>query len=572
VATSNNPTGDVADWKVTLVDPLGSLFGVSCLPVGLCVAAGSGKVFTSTDPAGGAAAWTEAKINASINYTGEDGVSCPSSVLCVAVDDSHNVITSRNPTGGPASWTVTHIAGSDAFWGVSCSSASLCVAVDQAGNVVTSTNPTGGASAWKVTNVIGNGLRSVACPSSQLCVAGDDAGNVVTSSDPAGGDSAWAVLGVGDTILGGMSCPSTSLCVAVDYGGNVITSTSPLVPIPAPEPPPVQSPNWKVTKVLGSDCGATLPETSACFTSVSCPSASLCVAGSDRGNVVISVNPTGGAPAWTPVNVDGSNYLTAVACPTTVLCVAADEAGNLLTSTNPTGGAAAWKVTHISGLNKPVAVSCAAGLCAVIDEGGNVLTSSIPTGGASAWKLSHIDTDHLSSVSCPTSHLCVAVDIMGNAISTTNPTGGAAAWKKAHIDGTDCFVGETAAPCFLSGVSCPVINLCVAVDVSGNVVTSTNSTGGAAAWKLVNIGGQDGTNVINGVACPSSTFCIAFASDNEAHGHVLTTNNPTGGAAACRQANSGGDELMGLSCGDAGHCVLVDYWGHVVTSTNPAGA
>ena len=45
------------------------------------------------------------------------------------------------------------------------------------------------------------------------------------------------------------------------------------------------------------------------------------------------------------------------------------------------------------------------------------------------------------------------------------------AWKEAHVDGSN----------FLTGVSCPSSSLCVAVDRSGNVVTSTNPAGGAAA-------------------------------------------------------------------------------------------
>src|SRR5437588_11249404 len=42
--------------------------------------------------------------------------------------------------------------------------------------------------------------------------------------------------------------------------------------------------------------------------SVSCPSASLCVAGNSAGNVVTSTNPTGGAGAWTISHVDGTDF------------------------------------------------------------------------------------------------------------------------------------------------------------------------------------------------------------------------------------------------------------------------
>src|SRR5207342_832113 len=81
------------------------------------------------------------------------GVSCPSTSLCVAVDDEGNVVTSTSPTGGAGAWTVTGVDGSNEFVGVSCPSTSLCVAADFDGNIVTSTDPTGGASKWTVTAV-----------------------------------------------------------------------------------------------------------------------------------------------------------------------------------------------------------------------------------------------------------------------------------------------------------------------------------------------------------------------------------------------------------------------------------
>src|ERR1700674_5378090 len=95
-------------------------------------------------------------------------------VLLAAVDYVGNVVTSSNPTGGAAAWTVTHVDGTNPLTGVSCPSSGLCAAVDTVGNVVTSSNPTGGAGAWTVTPVDGtNPLTGVSCPSSGLCVAVD---------------------------------------------------------------------------------------------------------------------------------------------------------------------------------------------------------------------------------------------------------------------------------------------------------------------------------------------------------------------------------------------------------------
>ena len=48
-----------------------------------------------------------------------DGVSCPSSGLCVAVDGAGDVVTSTNPTGGASAWTVTDVEGYNCQLGVS---------------------------------------------------------------------------------------------------------------------------------------------------------------------------------------------------------------------------------------------------------------------------------------------------------------------------------------------------------------------------------------------------------------------------------------------------------------------
>lgn len=241
-------------------------FSVSCPSVSLCVAVdGAGNVVTSTNPSGGAGAWTVSHVDGS-NALG--GVSCPSVSLCVADDGAGNVVTSTNPTGGASAWTVSHVDNSNGLGGVSCPSALLCVAVDGAGNVVTSTNPTGGAGAWTVSRVERDTLDGVSCASVSLCVAVDILGDVVTSTDPTGGASAWSGTYVND-FLQGVSCPSASLCVVVGAGGVVASSTDPTG----------GASTWTVSNVDGNNI----------FTGVSCASASLCVAVDWDGNVVVGV-------------------------------------------------------------------------------------------------------------------------------------------------------------------------------------------------------------------------------------------------------------------------------------------
>jgi hypothetical protein len=89
----------------------------------------------------------------------------------------------------------------------------------------------------------------------------------------------------------------------------------------------------------------------------------------------------------------------------------------------------------------------------------------------------------LSAVSCPSGSLCVGVDYWGNVVTATDPTGGASAWTVAPVDPNGPALGFVDQPS-LTGVSCPSVSLCVAVDRAGNVLTSANPTGGSSAWTV----------------------------------------------------------------------------------------
>jgi hypothetical protein len=158
-------------------------------------------------------------------------------------------------------------------------------------------------------------------------------------------------------------------------------------------------------------------------------------------------------------------------------------------------------------------------------------------------------------VSCPGTGLCVAVGSAGDVVTSTDPTGGAADWTVTDGDGSNS----------LDGASCPSSGLCVAVDNAGNVVTSTNPTGGASAWTATHV---DGTDSLRGVSCPSSGLCVAV--DNA--GDVAISTNPTGGAAAWTVTDvDGTNALSAVSCPASTLCVAVDGAGNTVTSTNPTG-
>jgi len=328
-----------------------------------------------------------------------------------------------------------------------------------------------------------------------------------------------------------------------------------------------------VTHVRGSDCGAAVSGWSPCFSSVSCPTNGFCVAVGAAGSVTASSNPTAWTSAWAVTHVDGSNIMTGISCPISGLCVAVDQVGNVITSSNPTGGASAWTAVHVVA-SFLTGVSCpTVDLCVAVDGNGNVVTSTKPTGAAADWTVIHVDGNYLSAISCPSSSLCVAVDIVGNVVTSSNPADGRGVWIVAHVDGSNCFVSETEAPCYLSSVSCPTVDLCVAVDESGNVVTSTKPGGGAAAWKVTNLNGgvmYGPHSMHSSVSCPTGRFCVGLGNDDEARGFEISSTDPTGGPTAwTRSIHIGGSILNSVSCPSSSLCVAVSSWGDVVTSTTP---
>jgi len=288
---------------------------LACPTTSLCVGVDAyGDVVTSTNPTGGASAWTVTNIDNSAPETpfslpnALNAVSCPSPAgsLCVAVGEG-GIYASSKPAGGAGAWLAAGGVGAHGH-AVSCPSASFCVAsFGYYGEVLTSNDPTGGAVAWKAAQVDGSHqVIGLSCPSESLCVGVDEAGNVITSTHPSAGEGAWTVAHVGE--LASVSCPSTSFCAAVGPAG-LMTSTDPTGGAGA----------WALQ----------VPETSETsqFHQIACASSSLCVASQLNGRVEESVDPSSGARAWGgQEGLDGTNGLSAVACPSESLCFVTDEA------------------------------------------------------------------------------------------------------------------------------------------------------------------------------------------------------------------------------------------------------
>lgn len=280
---------------------------------------------------------------------------------------------------------------------------------------------------------------------------------------------------------------------------------------------------------------------------------------------------------WAPAQKIDVDSLGGLSCPSPTLCVAVDNEGTALTTTDP-GGGGAWQAALVDADNSLSDVSCpSASLCVAIDDAGNVVTSVSPSGGPSAWQVRHVDSGLspsmagvlLQGLSCHGVRLCVATDAAGNVVSSADPSG-AEPWTVAHVDNGltyDCYrYGETGPACqpILESVSCPSVSLCVAVDNAGNVITSHDPTGGAAAWT----GASPNSSVplseaFTGVSCPSVSLCVAAG----AKGQVVTWNPSRPASKRTVAAVDPMSGLFGVWCRSVSLCFAGDLW----VSRSPAG-
>jgi hypothetical protein len=322
-----------SQWAVTQLSEQPRLYGISCPTSSLCVATGSsGALASSSDPTGGAGAWSIVRPGPEslppgvpvAEYSGSQirGVSCPTTEFCVAASLNGYLYVSHNPAGPSSAWDIADISPKGAnthMYGISCPAPSLCVAVAAGGRIVTSTDPSGRGSAWQTTQLAEPlRLSGVSCPSLSLCVAVGRDGTIVSSTDPTGGAEAWHLATQpAFGVLYGVSCPSPSLCVTAN-ATDVFTSTAPTGDASA----------W-------ADAPGVTPLQ---MTAISCPTASACAAVNNNADVFTSLDPTGGPPAWSFVNAipyTAENGVFGISCPDESFCALAAAQGRVAMSTDP---------------------------------------------------------------------------------------------------------------------------------------------------------------------------------------------------------------------------------------------
>jgi len=323
-----------------------------------------------------------------------------------------------------------------------------------------------------------------------------------------------------------------------------------------------------------------LPTLGSGLAAISCPEANYCVAVDHGGDWFVSNDPGGGARTWELVlrsltqpigNTFVAPDMTAgVSCASRSLCVSVNQYRQrtyvVISASFVKGGPiqnVQWPVVDPGG--SFAGISCPGRtLCVAVgawspygNRAGMVLTSTSPAVIPSVWTPTGVDSAALTAISCPTVKFCVATDSVGNVITSTNPSGGIVTWHVTKVIGADSF----------TAISCPTVHFCAAVDSKGQVVTSIDPTGGSDAWTTTT---PDGSQRLESVSCPSAGFCVAGGLSDS----VFVSNDPTGGSAAwtrMRVTPSGTEAMTGLSCLSKGFCVGGDGGGgiHVYTGPNP---
>jgi hypothetical protein len=351
--------------------PTGHLVGVSCASTSLCVGVDqAGNVITSTTPT--SSAWQQDTAT-TISHT-PTSISCHGGSFCV-VGETGAIASATAPSG---TWTQATVDGAHTIEGIACPSTTLCVAVDNAGNALyDSSPPTGG---W-TTESVGDGttaLDAISCPTTSSCAAAPARGSVLTSTSPTSGQ-AWTKTSLTTAALTAVSCNSSLECVATDADGDVFASAN-------ASASPV---TWSATYSLDK---SNQPR------AVSCVDSGLCVVVDGGGVAYSSDDATAAQPTWTPATIDQGHALTAVSCIDAGLCLAVDSSGYAVsavasppTATTGSGSASTQTTATLTGTLDPgdaALTGCQFDYGTTTAYGASVPCATTPTAGGGAQSVS----------------------------------------------------------------------------------------------------------------------------------------------------------------------------------------
>jgi hypothetical protein len=473
-ATTTNPAGGRSAWKTSpAATPAATQ--ISCPSTALCVGISYDDILASTNPTAGGASWTAAPLLTTGRGIALTALDCASASRCTAAVSDGTVLTSSDPAGGTAAWTRSGVLGPNAFGtssqtAMACRPDGSCLIPYIGGGLATVAfgPPATGTLSGSLSGL--TEIRGLSCPSKTLCIGVDDAGAVLSTRAPTGAASGWKrqLQPAVTNGLNSVSCPRTGFCVAVGDDDSLLTSTTPASPSA-----------WQYTKLPftweDGEGGTNIED----LGSISCATPSFCVATGSVNQLFVSTNPGGGGAAWQAVTVGQFDFdgFSSVSCPLASLCVAGDYAdGRLAVSTNPARG---WKLFRIAPPYKGrppgiTSVSCTRSkFCLASDQLGAIYSSSDPTAGAKAFKRVKLTTSKIVSISCRSAKLCVAIGLGGRAWASRNPSGGRSAWHSVGLDSHDYPTNAGGFGRRLLSLACAPKAVCVTGDAAGRVFSAT---------------------------------------------------------------------------------------------------
>ncbi len=393
-----------------------------------------------------------------------------------------------------------------------------------------------GSWAWSNPLPEGNDLLAVSCPSATFCAAVGTRGSIIMYDGVSWTSGPPLLTNLTDNYYG-VSCPTTTYCVAVSGLGTI-------------------------AKYSGGSWS--LYPSSNQFRGVSCLGVDNCLLvalGSNNNNRIFVFNGSG-ALTVIALNENGavSYSLFSVSCASASFCIAAGSKGYYYTyQGNP---AATLTIGQLSGFDpgfqNPVSVSCTAAggtpNCVMAGFGGH--WSQYTSGNWSATAT--VPSMNFNTVFCSSATNCLGGGDNGSAarLLTFNGT----SWSGS------AYIGSPAIPIYteIFGISCASASYCLGVGNSGLVQKYNGSS-----WNAFPIVPVEVTANLNGVSCPTTTLaaikCATVGSLN--NNTYIATYDGLNWSKPNFQVLSN-QALNGVSCSDALTCIAVGSGGTIFADTN----
>jgi hypothetical protein len=482
-------TNGGASWQVVSVPSDGTPLysGIACASATSCIAVGDGAIIATTN----GTVWNPQTVPSTA--VAPNHVACATASACVAVGDgrySSQPSDAIYTTNGGSTWVAGTTPANVGLFGASCSNASDCIATGT--TLLRSTN--GGKTWAEITlpSTVASNTGQVACvPSGTLCLAAGAAA-VNASGVPAAilrsttGGASWSAqfFPLGPAGIGAIACPGSTTCIAGGQsqsilGGNVVSLTA---------------------AYTTSDSGATWSDTwlqqlTGALKAISCPSATTCLA-TDGSNVWRTTNAGGSWTAVTPPAASNdTNIFRDLVCATSTACLIVGQVqhGQFPYSTTDqddwtsSSEGSTWHETKLPGALAPQTLACGTATQCVAT--GNDETAvwegdvgAYTTNGGGSWVETALPTSLSSQpagLTCPSSSVCVGTATVGSAPAIGETTDGGIAWTAGAVP---------ASVTSLAGVACTSTSACVAVGAGatpGGIVLRGNPSAGGVPMRMI---------------------------------------------------------------------------------------